>query len=71
MDTKYYLLHEAADLLKCMPYKITYLLSTQQVQEPIRIGGRRVFDHEDLVALAEIINPGVLADLKKKEARHA
>lgn len=51
-----FLLREAAEMLNCQPYQITYLLNTKKVPEPKRIGGRRCFCVGDLLRLAEKLN---------------
>lgn len=51
-----YLLSDAARLLGCKPHRITYLLTSQQVPEPKRIGGRRMFGRNDLQRLAKHLN---------------
>lgn len=50
---KLYLLGEAAALLGCKPYRITYLITTGQAPEPMRIGGRRMFSGKELKTLAK------------------
>jgi DNA-binding transcriptional MerR regulator len=50
---KLYLLGEAAQVLGCKPYQITYALATHKVPEPKRVGGRRLFSVADLKALAK------------------
>jgi hypothetical protein len=50
---QHFLLGEAARLLKRKPYQIQYALTTGLVEEPtLRIGGKRVFQREDLHRLA-------------------
>jgi len=51
-----FLLREAAEMLNCRPYQVTYLLNTKQVPEPKRIGGRRCFCVDDLLRLADKLN---------------
>jgi hypothetical protein len=71
MDTKYFLLNEAARVLDCQPHRIVYLLVTRKVSEPARIGGRRLFSYADLAVLAEFIRPELVAELRAKEGGHA
>ena len=55
MNTEYFLLGDAAEVLGCQPYQITYLLATKQIQEPHWIGGRRMFTLDDLSRIADIL----------------
>ena len=71
METRYFLLNEAARVLDCQPHRITYLLTTRQVEEPIRFGQRRAFSYGDLAALAEFIRPELVSELRAKEDGHA
>ena len=50
---QFYSLKDAAALLRVQPYKIVYLLTTGQVKEPQRIGGKRIFKISDLRMLAQ------------------
>lgn len=56
MTKDFYLLGEAARALGCKPYQITYAITTRQVPEPKRIGGRRMFSQRDLKVLAKKLN---------------
>jgi hypothetical protein len=50
---QHFLLGEAARLLKRKPYQIQYALAAGLVEEPrLRIGGKRVFQADDLHRLA-------------------
>lgn len=50
---QHFLLGEAAQLLRRKPYQIQYALATGLVEEPrLRIGGKRVFQPDDLHRLA-------------------
>lgn len=51
-NTEYFLLGDVARILRCQPYQIVYLLSTRQVAEPRRIGGKRVFTIDDMQRIA-------------------
>lgn len=48
-----YLLGEVARLLDVQPYRIVYLLSSRQIDEPPRLGNRRMFDCDDIQKIAE------------------
>lgn len=53
-DTNYFLLGDVARILRCQPYQIVYLLTTNKVPEPaLRIGNKRVFTLEDVHRIAE------------------
>jgi DNA-binding transcriptional MerR regulator len=54
-DKRQYLLGEAAGVLGCKPYQITYLLAIRKIPEPIRIGGRRIFTTTDLKRIAKLL----------------
>ena len=43
-----YSLKDAAAILQRQPYQLVYLLTTGKVEEPVRIGGKRVFTTDDL-----------------------
>ena len=60
----YYLLSDAATILHCKPYQITYLLATRQLPEPLRIGGRRVFTISDLTRIAELLQLDTIRELR-------
>lgn len=53
MNTQLFSLKDIATLLNRQPYQIVYLLTTGQVLEPRRIGGKRVFTTLDLKRLAK------------------
>ena len=55
-DKRQYLLGEAAGMLDCKPYQITYLLATRKIPEPMRIGGRRIFTVTDLNRIAKMLS---------------
>ena len=58
MDKGQYLLGEAAGVLHCQPYQITYLLATRKIPEPMRIGGRRIFRAADMKRIAKMLKTG-------------
>jgi DNA-binding transcriptional MerR regulator len=52
MNQKHYLLAEVARLLNVRPHQIAYAITNRLVPEPaLRIGGRRVFQAEDIERL--------------------
>jgi hypothetical protein len=53
------LLGQAASALGVKPYQIIYLLTTSQVPEPRRVGGRRMFGDLDLQRIAEALGVAV------------
>jgi len=53
MTTQLFSLKDIAARLKRKPYQIAYLLTTGQIKEPRRIGGKRVFTANDLKRLAK------------------
>ena len=48
-------LKDVASRLKSQPYRIIYLLTTGKVPEPNRVGGKRVFDTDDLNRIAKAL----------------
>lgn len=53
-NTNFFLLSDVARILRCQPYQIVYLLTTNKVPEPrLRIGNKRVFTLEDVHRIAE------------------
>ena len=58
MSKRQYLLGEAAGVLHCQPYQITYLLATRKIPEPMRIGGRRIFTSADMNRIATMLKTG-------------
>ena len=53
MNQKFYSLKDAAAILHRQPYQIVYALTTGKVDEPQRIGGKRIFTSDDLQRLAD------------------
>ncbi len=50
----YFLLGDVAKILRCQPYQIVYLLTTNKVPEPaLRIGNKRIFTSADIARLSE------------------
>ena len=51
--SKMYLLSDVARLMRKRPHQITYAITSGLLQEPkVRIGGRRVFQDEDIERIA-------------------
>ncbi len=64
MAQEYLLLRDAARILNCQPYQITYLLTTRRVPEPLRIGGRRIFTADDLARISEALKADLARHLR-------
>ena len=64
------LLGDVARLLGVEPYRIVYLLSSGQLPEPPRFGGRRVFFNEDVERVAKKLGME-LGGEQMREARNA
>ena len=69
MEKQFYSLRDAAELLRVQAYRIVYLLSTGQVPEPQRIGGKRIFTLMDLHRLSEKLGQENIKDMLDKDAR--
>jgi len=75
MTQQHYILHEVAKAGGRKPYQIAYMLSNGDLDEPkLRIGNRRIFTHEEVVRIKEIVQAKERADRKaageaKKGAR--
>ncbi len=66
MNQQHFILHEVAKAVGRKPYQIAYMISNGELDEPkLRIGNRRIFTHEEVVRIKEIINAKDQADLKK------
>ena len=69
-EQQFYSLKDAAEVLKVQPYRIVYLLTTGQVPEPRRIGGKRIFTIMDLHRLAKQLDiENIRHDLIGKRGR--
>lgn len=54
---QHYLLSEVAMAVGRKPYQIAYMISNGELDEPkLRIGNRRVFSHEEVTRIREIVN---------------
>ena len=63
--TKMYLLSDVARLVKKRPHQITYAITSGLLPEPkVRMGGRRVFQDEDIRRIADFFGVQL-----KKEAQ--
>ena len=66
MNQQHYILHEVARAVGRKPYQIAYMISNGELDEPkLRIGNRRIFTHEEVARIKEIISARDRADLKK------
>jgi hypothetical protein len=66
MSDTLYSLRDASEVLKVRPYQIVYLLTTKQVPEPARLGGRRIFTFGDLSAIADKLELPLESDRERK-----
>jgi len=75
MTQQHYILHEVARAVGRKPYQIAYMISNGELEEPkLRAGNWRIFTHEEVVRIKEIITAKDQADKKhpadaKKGAR--
>ena len=75
MTQQHYILHEVARAVGRKPYQIAYMISNGELEEPkLRIGNRRIFTHEEVVRIKEIVTARDRAEKKtgdeaKKGAR--
>lgn len=75
MNQQHYILHEVARAVGRKPYQIAYMISNGELEEPkLRAGNWRIFTHEEVVRIKEIVNAKDRADKKisdeaKKGAR--
>ena len=75
MSQQHYILHEVARAVGRKPYQLAYMISNGELDEPkLRIGNRRIFSHEEVVRIREIVQAKDRASRKapgevKKEAR--
>ncbi len=68
MNQQHYILHEVARAVGRKPYQIAYMISNGELDEPkLRIGNRRIFTHEEVVRIKEIVRARDKADLKKSD----
>ena len=49
-------LRDISNLLDIQQHRITYLLVSHKVQEPIKVAGRRMFTKDDILRLASYLN---------------
>ena len=66
MSNEYFTLRQASEILRVKPHIITYVLATQKVKEPLRVGGRRMFTHDDLAAIGQVLKSEVILDLQRR-----
>lgn len=56
MRQEHYLLSEVARAVGIKPHRLAYMLTNNAVEEPrLRIGGKRVFTHEEVERIREIV----------------
>jgi hypothetical protein len=56
MSQQHYILHEVARAVGRKPYQIAYMISNGELDEPkLRIGNRRIFSHEEVARIREIV----------------
>jgi hypothetical protein len=63
----YYMLNDVARILRAKPYRIIYLLTSGQVPDVMRLGGRRVFRFEDMVRIAEKLQIQIAQEVQNKD----
>ena len=57
MKQEHYLLGEVARVIGRKPFQITYMLTNGFIEEPtLRIGGRRIFNREDIEVIRKIMD---------------
>lgn len=66
-ENKQYLLGDVARILGVQPYRIVYLYSSQQLEEPARLGNRRVFSFEDMMAIAEKMGDEAMERVRRQD----
>jgi DNA-binding transcriptional MerR regulator len=72
---QHFLLSEVARAVGRKPYQIAYMLSNGEIEEPkLRIGNRRVFTHEEVATIKEIVqskdrNKNLVSDTRRKGRR--
>ena len=72
----FYSLGEVARLLGIPQHRVVYLLQSGQVQESMRLAGRRAFTLDDVCEIADLLGSDKLAKLRsmqssnRKEADH-
>lgn len=53
---QHYLLGEVARVVGIKPHRLAYLLTNSVIEEPkLRIGGKRVFSHQEVERIKEIV----------------
>ncbi len=68
MTQQHYILHQVARTVGRKPYQIAYMISNGELDEPkLRIGNRRIFTHDEVVRIKEIVQAKDRADLKKSD----
>jgi len=68
MTQQHYILHEVARAVGRKPYQIAYMISNGELEEPkLRAGNWRIFTHEEVVRIKEIITAKDQADQKTSD----
>lgn len=71
MQPELFSLGDVARLLHAKPHQIVYLLSVGAVPEPrLRVAGKRLFTHAEIVPLAERLKIDLAADLNRQGRSH-
>lgn len=66
MTQQHYILHEVARAVGRKPYQIAYMISNGELDEPkLRAGNWRIFTHEEVVRIKEIITAKDQSDLRR------
>lgn len=67
MNQEFFSLREVARLLAVKPHRILYLLSVGTASEPaLRVAGKRLWSHEEIAALSELLKVQTAAKLERE-----
>lgn len=71
MQPQLFSLGDVAKLLSTQPYRIVYLLNVGAVPEPrLRVAGKRLWTHEEIVPIAERLKLDLGAELTRQGRSH-
>lgn len=71
MQPELFSLGDVARLLGTQPYRIVYLLNVGAVPEPrLRVAGKRLWTHEEIVPIAERLKIDLAAELHRQGRTH-
>lgn len=71
MQPQLFSLGDVAKILCTQPYRIVYLLNVGAVPEPrLRVAGKRLFTHEEIVPIAERLKIDLAADSNRQGRSH-